>query len=135
MILRLTLILSPPSCHVLCSLSFRHLRASSDQIINALFELDSERQKSQVKERRLGEEREKAEKTAGTLRARLDEKDGELREVARRMQQWKLTTARSLAAKLEKKIASELAQRREEQAQNRNIERWLSSSTNIAEKK
>lgn len=43
------------------------------------------------------------------------------------MQQWKLSTAKSLAAKLEKKIAEELSLRREEQ-HNLHIERWLNGN-------
>jgi len=108
----------------------RHLRLSTDQIIGVIFELDSEKQRMAVKQRRVSDDRSSHDKAVMGLRKKLEEKDDELKEVAKRMQQWKLTTARSLAAKLEKKIAAELALRREEQQQNRNIENWLSNSQN-----
>ena len=138
----------------------RHLRLSTDQIIGVIFELDSEKQRMAVKQRRVSDDKGSHDRAVTSLRKKLEEKDDELKEVAKRMQQWKLTerssiekkyehknkvsfsliftsyfepfliTARSLAAKLEKKIAAELALRREEQQQNRNIENWLSNSQN-----
>ena len=45
------------------------------------------------------------------------------------MQSWKLSTAKSLAVKLEKKIAEELSVRRELQ-NNMVVENWLQSNDN-----
>ena len=57
----------------------------------------------------------------------MKEKDQELKEIAKRMQQWKVTTARSLALKLEQKIAAELEARRETN-HNSTVEKWLSNN-------
>lgn len=105
----------------------RFLRYSTDLTIGCLFDIEAARQKLQSKEKRIDQVNKSSNFEVEQLKQKLMEKDGELKQVAKRMQNWKLNTAKSLASKLEKKIANELAIRREQQ-HNSQVERWLSSN-------
>ena len=87
----------------------RYLRYSTDLTISCLFDIESEKQKLQSSEKRLSTDSKSSSSEIEKLRNKLEEKDNELKEIARRMQSWKLSTAKSLAAKLERKIGEELS--------------------------
>ena len=107
----------------------RYLRYSTDLSITCLFDLENKTQSASNLEQKINSTNESHKLEIQNLKNKLEEKDNEIKEVARRMQSWKLSTAKSLAVKLEKKIAEELSVRRELQ-NNMVVENWLQNNDN-----